>query len=349
MNGHERVRAAVRGGHPDATPVMLHNFMMAAAESGISMRRYREEPGEIARCFVESIETYGYDGIVVDIDTATLAGALGVPVALPEDEPAVCTGPRLQSLREVSELPGANIAADPRVQVWLEAARLLKRYFVDEVYIRGNCDQCPFSLAASMRGSADWMMDIMDPANAEDAHRLLEYCCDATTQFIRLMAGTGAHMVSNGDSPAGPSVVSPRIYRAFALPYERRVAEAAHAAGLPYALHICGKTEPILADMISTGADALELDYKTDARIARDMMAGRAVFIGNLDPTGVLAMGSCRLVEEKTRELLGVFENVSGFILNAGCAIPSNTPPANMRAMIRVAREGSDKSYAHRV
>jgi uroporphyrinogen decarboxylase len=156
-------------------------------------------------------------------------------------------------------------------------------------------------------------------------------------------------MVSNGDSPAGPSVVAPRIYRAFAKPYERRVAEAAHAAGLPYALHICGKTEPILADMVSTCADALELDYKTNARTARDIIAGRAVFIGNLDPTGVLAMGNCCLVEEKTRELLGIFENQDAFILNAGCAIPSSTPPANIRAMIRVAREGSQKSYAQRI
>ena len=163
------------------------------------------------------------------------------------------------------------------------------------------------------------------------------------------MAEAGAHMLSNGDSPAGPSVVSPRIYRAFAQPYEQRVAQAAHAAGLPYALHVCGKTESILADMISTGADALELDYKTDARIARDIMARRAVFIGNLDPTGVLAMGTSRHVEEKTRELLDVFEDVPGFILNAGCAIAPNTPPANIRAMIRVAREGSHKSYAHRI
>jgi uroporphyrinogen decarboxylase len=327
---------------------MLHNFMMAAAESGVSMRRYRADPAEIARCFIESVEKYEYDAVVVDVDTATLASALDVPVSRPDDEPAVCTGQRINSLQEVRDLPAVDIAADESVQVWLEAVRLLKRYFRDEVYIRGNCDQAPFSLAASMRGSAEWMMDIMDPANEEDAHRLLEFCCSATTQFVRLMAATGADMVSNGDSPAGPSVVSPRIYRAFAQPYERRVADAAHAAGLPYALHICGRTEPILAGMISTGADALELDYKTGAAKARDIMAGRAVFIGNLDPTGVLAMGSCGLVEEKTRELLGVFEDVPGFILNAGCAIPSNTPPANIRAMIRVAREGSHKSYAQR-
>jgi uroporphyrinogen decarboxylase len=347
VNGYQKVRAALDGQWPDTTPVMLHNFMMAAAESNVPMSRYRHDPDAIARCFVESIEKYGYDGIVVDVDTATLAGAAGVPVKFPEDEPAVCSGPRLHSLLEARELQPIDIGAYPGIQVWLEAVRITKRHFGDEVYVRGNCDQCPFSLASSMRGSADWMMDIMDAANYEDAVRLLEFCTDVTTQFIRLMAETGAHMVSNGDSAAGPSVVSPQVYRTFAQPYEKRVTEVAHALGLPYMLHICGKTEPILEEMVRTGADALELDYKTDACKARDVIAGRATFTGNLDPTGVLAMGSSREVEAKTRELLSVFADVPRFILNAGCAIPSSTPPANIRAMIRTAREGCQKGYAH--
>jgi uroporphyrinogen decarboxylase len=265
------------------------------------MTRYRTDPAEIARCFVEAVEKYQYDGIVVDVDTATLAGAAGVPVAFPPDEPAVCTGRRLNSLAEVRDLEFVDIGSYWGTQVWLEAVRLLKRYFGDEIFLRGNCDQCPYSLAGSMRGSADWMMDILDPANHDLALRLLEFCSDVTSQFVRLMSATGAHMISNGDSPAGPSVVSPRIYRQFALPYERRIAQTVHGEGLPYALHICGKTESILEDMLSTGADALELDFKTDAGKARDAMAGRAAFIGNLDPTGVLAMGSCGDIEKKTR------------------------------------------------
>jgi uroporphyrinogen decarboxylase len=148
-------------------------------------------------------------------------------------------------------------------------------------------------------------------------------------------------MVSNGDSSAGPSVVSPGIYRTFALPYEKRVVEEAHGLGLPYMLHICGKTELILDDMVSSGADALELDYKTDVHRAHEIIRGRCAFVGNLDPSGVLALGSPGLVEEKTRELKAVFAGTPRFILNAGCAIPATTPPENIRAMIRVARERS--------
>jgi uroporphyrinogen decarboxylase len=338
MNGCQRIRAALRGEHPGTAPVMLHNFMLAAREAGVPMGLYRRDPAAIARCHIEAVEKYDYDGIVVDVDTATLAGAVGVPVLQPEDEPALCHGRRLASLDEVRDLEPPDIARYEGIQVWLEAVRLLKRHFGDEIYLRGNCDQAPFSLACAMRGSADWMMDLLDPAHRDGAFRLLGHACEATLQFIRLMAGAGAHMVSNGDSPAGPSLVSPRIYREFALPYEQRIAAEAHALGLPYLIHVCGKTELILEDMLASGADALEIDHRTDARRARAIIAGRAVFTGNIDPSGVLALGAPREVEHKTRELLEVFAGEPRFILNAGCAIPATTPAGNLRAMIAAAR-----------
>lgn len=337
-NGYQRITAALRGERPDRTPVMLHNFMMAAQEAGVTMRQFRTDPSAVARSFIESVEKYGYDGVMLDIDTVTLAGAVGVPLDLPDDLPARSHGPRLESLDAVDTLEPLEIRRDPRVQVWLEAATLLTKHFGDEVFVRGNCDQCPFSLASSMRSLDAWMLDLTDPDNEERIHTLLEFCTDITMQFLHLMAATGVHMLSNGDSPAGPDLISPRLYRRFALPYEQRVAACAHDLGLPYALHICGKTNLIMDDMIASGADALELDYKTDVQLAHAKMKDRVTFIGNIDPSGVLALGTPAAVEGATRALLAVFADTPRFILNAGCAIPAGTPPENLRAMIRAAQ-----------
>ena len=68
-------------------------------------------------------------------------------------------------------------------------------------------------------------------------------------------------MVSNGDSPAGPEMISPEMYEEFAMPYEKIVVDTSHQAGLLYTLHICGNTEIILDLMVKTGADAFEIDY----------------------------------------------------------------------------------------
>lgn len=337
MNGYERIQAALKGEKPDKTPVMLHNFMMAAEEAGVSMASYRENPQSIADVFIRSVEKYQFDGILVDLDTVTLAGAVGVPVDFPEHEPARSATGNLNELSEVRNLKKINIENYRYVQNWLEAVRLTKQHFGNEIFVRGNCDQAPFSLASMMRGSQQWMLDML-MGEPEMIQELLEYCTDISCQFIRLMAQTGCDMVSNGDSPAGPEMISPEMYEMFAMPFEKRVVDVAHQCKLPYTLHICGDTEPIIEAMQKTGADAFELDYKTNIQKAFDVLHNHACFIGNIDPSSVLAMGSPELVEQKTIELLNVFSKTNRFILNAGCAIPSNTPEANLKRMIQTAR-----------
>ena len=338
MNGKERIVAALKGDPVDQIPDMLHNFMMAAQETDISMATYRDNPQSIADAFIRAIEKYNYDGILVDLDTVTLAGAVGVPVDFPEHEPARSGQGNLLNLADVKSVKKINIENYRYVQNWLEATRLIKAHFKDEIYVRGNCDQAPFSLASMMRGTQEWMIDLI-MGESEQVTELLEYCTDISCQFIRLMAQTGCDMVSNGDSPAGPEMVSPDMYEMYALPYEKRVVNEAHKQNLPYTLHICGDTVVILELMLQSGTDAFELDYKTDVQKAYNLFHYKTCFIGNIDPSGVIAMGTPELVEQKTIELLNIFTKTNRFILNAGCAIPANTPEENLYRMIKVARE----------
>ncbi len=338
MHRRQRILSALAGEWPDRTPSMLHNFMMAAREAGITMRQYREDPRRIVRCLGAAAERYDVDGIVVDIDTATLAGAVGVPVDFPDESPARTHGACLNSIEAVSDLAPVDISKDARVQIWLEAVSLLVRDYGEEFLIRGNCDQCPFALAGLMRSLDEWLMDVAAGENEVLIHSLLEFCTDVTTQFLRLMAKTGAHMLSNGDSPAGPDLISPRLYRRFALPYEKRIAAFSHELGLPYVLHICGRTDSILEDMISLGADGLEIDYKTDARTAHSVLKDNVTFVGNVDPTGVLARGTRELVTRTTRELVDIFSDTPRFVLNSGCALPADTPAENIHAMLACRR-----------
>jgi len=337
MNGFERIHAALKGQKADQTPIMLHNFMMAAKEAGFTMHQFREKPRNMAETFIRSVEKYEFDGILVDLDTVTLAGAVGVPVDFPVDEPARSAKGNLAELSEIRKLGKVKVHDYKYIEVWLEAVHLVKNHFKNEIFVRGNCDQAPFSLASMMRGSQEWMLDLVigEPDLVEE---LLTYATDISCQFIRLMAQTGCDMLSNGDSPAGPEMISPEMYRCFALPYEKLIVGEAHRCKLPYALHICGNTDTILEDMVQSGSDAFELDYKTDAQKALELFGNKACFIGNIDPSGVLALGSPELVERKTNELLGIFANNSRFILNAGCALPSMTPEINLRRMINTAR-----------
>lgn len=336
MTGFERIHKALAGEWPDKRPIMLHNFMMAAKEAGYSMKEFRENPQNAASAFIQSMEKYDLDGILIDIDTTLLAGTAGVIVDYPEHEPARIPSGLLKSWSQLNELQVPDLSKNERVQIWLETCRLVKVHFGNEKFVRGNCDQAPFSMASMIRGAQEWMLDLMMPG--EEVKQLLEYCTNIGIQFIELMATTGVDMVSNGDSPAGPEMISPEMFREFALPYEKRLVDAAHRLQLPYLNHICGNTELILADMLETGTDGLELDYKTDIRKIFDVMGHKKLFIGNIDPSGVLALGSTTLVRQKTMELLEIYKDSPRLVINAGCAIPPDTPSENIKEMIKTAR-----------
>jgi uroporphyrinogen decarboxylase len=224
------------------------------------------------------------------------------------------------------------------VQIWCEAVRLIKEHFGNEIYVRGNCDQAPFSLASMIRGTENWMVDFYT-IEEKLVLELLDYCTEATTQFVKLMAQTGCDMVSNGDSPAGPEMIPADMYGKFAKPYVKKVVDSAHAAGVDYVLHICGNTDIIIDQMIETDADGLELDYKTDVNKAFDLMKDKCTLFGNIDPSGVLALGTPEIVREKTLGLLDIFSKTNRFVLNSGCALPSSTPEENIRMFIKTARE----------
>ena len=337
MNGFERIQAALNGEPPDKIPIMLHNFMLAAREDGLTMKQYREDPEKMAHAHIRFVEKYKVDGIMLDIDTALLAHATGVPVAFPEDEPARANGALIQVYEQLKDMETVDIRKDERILISLEAARIMVQYFNGEIFFRGNCDQSPFSLASMVRTPAEWMMDLL--VNEEFCFSLLDYCLKPCLQYLELMAETGAHMLSNGDSPAGPDMIPPDLFIKYAKPYEILMVRKVHELGLPYCNHICGNTDLILKDMLETEVDAVELDYKTDIRKIYNTFHDKITFFGNIDPSGVIAHGTPQLVNDKVTELLTLYNDSNHFVLNAGCAIPAETPEENIRALIKTARE----------
>ena len=129
MTGLERITAALRGEKPDRIPVMLHNFMAAAAEREVSMGKFREDPGIMADVFKHSVEKYALDGVVVDLDTVTLAGSVGVKVDLPEDAPGRSHHGMLAKLEDIRKQKKVRVEDYKYIGIWLEAVRILKDYF----------------------------------------------------------------------------------------------------------------------------------------------------------------------------------------------------------------------------
>lgn len=337
MNGFERIKSAIEGKMPDKRPVMLHNFMLAVAEYGCSMKQYRENPQIAADCHIRFAEKYGLDGVLFDVDTALLASAVGAPVDYPENDPARVCRPFIASLDDVDSLEDVDISKSIRVQHCLEVMKILRKHFGHELFLRGNCDQAPFSLACALRGPEAFMMDlVLEP---EKTKKLIDYTSRVSVQMIHLMAQADVDMVSNGDSPAGPEMISPEMYREFALEPEKLLIEAAHKENVPYLMHICGNTEVILQDMANAGFDAVELDYKTPTEAIFNNFSRTTTIFGTVDPSGVIALGKPEDVRREILELEKFYKGNPRIVYGAGCAIPPITPEENIRMFVKTVRE----------
>lgn len=338
MNGYERMKAAMRGEASDCRPVMLHNFMCSVKEAGITFDEFRQSPQKAAEIFIKSTEKYDLDAVLIDFDTATLAEACGCTVVDTPDKASVVVKGVLEDITEVTKLKPICLENSRRIQHWLETSRIVKEYFGKEKYIRCNCDQAPFSLASMLRGSQQLMMDLTDEDYEGDITTLLEYCLDVSSQFIKLAAQTGADAVSNGDSVAGPAMISPAMYQKFGFPYEKPLAELAHTCHVDYLLHICGDTTKILEMMPAIGVDAMELDYKTNMTKMHDTLSKSTTVSGVLDPSSVFLQGSVEKVRQETMKLLDIYKDSNRLIACSGCALGSETPEENMKEFVAVVR-----------
>lgn len=333
MNGYQRIMTVLKGGVPDRVPMMLHSFMTAAWEAGYTMEQYRSDPVKIADAHVRFAEKYGLDGILIDIDTCMEASAIGVPIDYPEKEPARATS-RLSADLEVLKkaMNPDSLLNSRRVEINLEAVRLTKQKVGCDLAVRGNCDQAGFSLAMLAYGMSDFMADLTDEDLEDEILDLIGRATDVHLRFHELMREAGADITSFGDSSCGPDLISRDMYRRFSFPFHLRIAEESKASGVPVICHICGKLDRILPDVAAVGFPAVEADYKTDIAMAAQVFGEhRVTMFGPIDPSGVFFFGTPEDVRSETRRVLNTFHG-RNLVIGAGCALPSGTPEANLRA-----------------
>lgn len=339
MNSWQRCTAALNFQVPDRIPVVPQSFLVACRTAGYQIGQINKSGKLIAKTHLIALERFGYDGIVVDVDDASLAEACGAKVLFREDDVAVVddSEPVLKHIRDVQDLRVPDPFKDGRLPEWLEATRILREQLKNEVFLMGRADQGPFDLACLLRGAQNFLMDLLTE-KPEDIWTLLDFCRKASTAFAKAQKDCGADATSIGEAYAGPNLISPEMYRTFAFDHQRTMAKEVQEYGIPLSLHICGNASEIIEDMAQTGARIIEIDWKVDMARAKSIIGERAVIMGNVDPSDPLVWGTPEQVIEKSASVIRDTGGL-GVFLSSGCAMGFNTPDANVSAMVKAAAE----------
>ena len=309
-------------------------MMFAADTAGIPYREYASNGEAMAHAQIATAERYGLDYVSSISDPAREASDLGAAVEWFDDQPPAIIESEalLRDKAKLMELRLPDLDAAGRMRDRIRAVGILAEAAGAERMVEGWVEG-PAALSADLRGLNTLMLDFYDAPEFVDA--LVDFVVEMEIGFARAQIAAGATVVGIGDAAA--SLIGPKFYERFAWKGECRLVKAIHEAGALARLHICGNTRRILADMGRTGADIVDLDFLAPIGEARAAMGEERVLLGNLDPVRVVRDGT----PETIAAALAECHRQAGrrYIAGAGCEIPRGTPPENLLAISRYARE----------
>jgi len=328
MNALERSLARLAGRPCDRPPNWDIMMAFAAHYVGAPLRAYYLDHRTLVRANLAMVEDLGLDIVQTISDPYREANDLGLRVDFPEDSLPVAAEPLLADPDALCPLRIVEPSQGRRMSDRGLAVQTLRQRVGDDVPVMGWVEGA-LAEAADLRGVSDLLLDLYDRPGWVD--ELLNLCEEQAIAFALAQVAAGAHLVGIGDAVA--SQISLRAYRRWALPHERRLVAAIHEAGALARLHICGDTQHLLADMASTGADIIDLDWMVSLPAAVVAFGDGPALCGNADPVSVMMRGTTAEVYDWTLYCLaaGGPRSISG----AGCEIPDGTPLANLDAQKR--------------
>jgi MtaA/CmuA family methyltransferase len=331
MDSSERFMKALRGDPVDRVPLFPLLMFFAADRAGLSFREYATNGHALAHAQLKMLDRWGLDAITVCSDAFRLPADLGGDMQYPEERTPSMSEPLVRSKADLKKLKRPDpTAAGSRMGDRVEAVRVMAEAAGDRCVIVGWVEM-PFAEACSLCGVQNFMLMLYEKPDL--AHKVLEWVTDIEVEFGRAQLEAGADMIGAGDAAA--SMLSPKLFGEFALPYERRVVDGIHDAGGLIKLHICGDTSRLIDQMAQAGADLYNVDHQVKLAEAKRVYKeyGRCLK-GNVNPVEEMMRSTPKKCEALCHKCINI-AGPEGYMLSAGCEVPAATTDEVFEAFCR--------------
>lgn len=326
MTALERKTAYIKGEPVDRIPVTMFHPEFASHLLGMTAIEAQRSAETLAEREINMFRRFGVDEIALYYTTLKLHSAMMV-----------------RDLEEVDKLSldYYTFAKDERQQINFEAAELIYKEIGDEVQLTYSISG-PLTLAGGLVPHTTILRGMRK--QPEQVHKLLRFATD----FLKGMVDTFSELDYLDylvmDPVSSGSLLSPKQYEEFGMPYTKELVEHIHNYTDFVTLHICGNTKKIWPYIKETGVDAFSLDQVVDMEEAKEALGDEILLMGNVDPTEVLVQGNPEEVDAHVKETFEkAADSPKGFILRSGCGVPDNAPVENIEAYMEAGRRyGSD-------
>jgi len=325
MTPKERIYAILRANRYDR-PAVTPIFMSWAAQFiGHTYRDYYLDGDVLVEAQLAVARAFNLDQVSAISDPWREASAYGMEFDYPDNGVGRPRRLLVQSPQDIARIRPFDIENAERPKQRVESVRKMARAVGKTHSVLGWAEG-PLAVYADLRGVESMFLDLIDTPQMYLG--AAEIVIENQIRFARAQIAAGADMIGVGDSVA--SLVSPRMYQDYVLPFEKRLFDAIHEAGAAVKLHVCGDISRSIHLMARTGCDIIDIDWMVPVDKSRTLVGPDVTLAGNFDPSAVLLQGSPQDVADAARRCIEM--GGRRFILQPGCEVPPGTPEQNLRA-----------------
>ena len=268
------------------------------------------------------------------MDLSVEAECFGARVVVSDDEVPTVKGRIINDMDEAEALEVPAVGSG-RTSLYIDAIKKASELITDRPVLAGMIG--PFSLAARLFDVSEIMVDCYD--DPDMVHVVLEKVTDFLIEYAKAYRAAGANGIVMAEPVAG--LLSPALEAEFSAPYVKRIVDETQTDSFVLIYHNCGDNVPKMLDSIlSTGAAAYHFGNAVD--MEKDIISNvpsDVVVMGNVDPAGVLRMGTSEKVREVTLSLMNTCCKYENFVISSGCDMPPMTPWDNIDAFFAAVNE----------
>lgn len=261
--------------------------------------------------------------------------ALGCKVEWPEEGGPAIREYIVKAPEDVEKLEVPDLFEHPITLKALREYEYMKKKTTEFDVNFGNAGIGPFDMAAQLRGVTQLMADLY--LRPKMAHKLLSFTTKVVIKWLKAQDEVINGFIGFKVGDDLPGQLSLRHFELFALPSLEKVFKA--FKGRIGIYHNDSDTTHLLEAIPRTGAKVFHFGFEVDAGEAKRRIGDKMCLLGNVPPLEVLAKGTPFDVKLACKKCILRAAPHGGYVLSAGGELVRGTPPENIEAMVKAAKE----------
>jgi [methyl-Co(III) methanol-specific corrinoid protein]:coenzyme M methyltransferase len=334
MESRDKILALLHGektSPPQVFSGLVHVTAAGIGSEGVVFTDVHADPVKMASLAASTFQLTGLPSAAVPFDLCVEAQALGARVDFREpgtlDFPRVAQPPYANWEVLIEKLEQENFG---QAQVDLSRILLVCRAFSSLRERTGG----QAVISGILSGPFTVLSMLVDPASLFTAMRQrAEEVVSALSRISTFIAGVGeayhaagADFLTIHEMGGSPAVLGNRTFEKLVFP---AVQNLTMILPKPVVLAVCGRLDGVVSLLRQAQARALSVDQSNDLAALRQALP-EAVLLGNIDPVGVLSLGTPEDVRTAAQRAL----QAGADAIWPGCDLVPGTPLENIRALL---------------